>query len=616
MVFRRTCGSYAQLLDCLRTDGFVPLHYSLMWVISRFFKLTPFVLRFVPALSGTLMVPAVYFLARQMLPRGTSLMAAAFAACSAFLLFYSRDAKMYMDSWLFVALNAGCLLWWFRSGKSTAWLCWIATGAAACGLQMQSAIPIAISLLLLFTQHKMRWQQAVLWMVGFIVILSGPIGYFEKFNRWQDQVDPFGRPKTGLEWINDYNRGRTGPELVRFLGTSMMMGWEWPREVDAHDIPSERVTWPARAAVVMLAIFVVACLPWPGIWRSPPKPVLRYCEEADIEPKEYPALRRTSWVDIEPQWRIALWLSFWIALPVYGFYCWSMPGFAAPLDGWKWFVDEYPGVLLAAHEPWVWCVLGALFFGLCGLLIRYRQIRPMVARALALLAVLALMIGLFQLTAVVIDSISKSAIAAGKPIQSLWVPRYMGFITPMLCVAAAAMLMRLPSRWFRTVAIVFLLGLNLGVASFRIIGQTEPPVDLMASDAFAAQDISSHALFWTHLKASRENPGGENIYGEPGQYYLQLLEDKPTDPIQFMTAMKQRPSHGLRVMPWDRGIPPDIDRIILWSQYDSNGLSQIPDPNPPAGWILKEDRWFIARDCWIWKDLAQYRRSVFVKTER
>ena len=52
------------------------------------------------------------------------------------MLFYSRDAKMYMDAWLFVTLNLACLLWWFRTGKSTAWLCWIACGAAACGLQL------------------------------------------------------------------------------------------------------------------------------------------------------------------------------------------------------------------------------------------------------------------------------------------------------------------------------------------------------------------------------------------------------------------------------------------------------------------------------------------------
>ena len=56
-------------------------------------------LRLLPALAGTFMVPAMYFLARQFLGRRGALLAAAFTAVSAFLNYYSRDAKMYEPTW-------------------------------------------------------------------------------------------------------------------------------------------------------------------------------------------------------------------------------------------------------------------------------------------------------------------------------------------------------------------------------------------------------------------------------------------------------------------------------------------------------------------------------------
>jgi hypothetical protein len=76
---------------------------------------TPLVMRFLPALCGTLMVPAMYFLASQLVQRRTALLVALFTCCSAYLLNYSRDAKMYMQVWFFATLHVGCLLWWLRA---------------------------------------------------------------------------------------------------------------------------------------------------------------------------------------------------------------------------------------------------------------------------------------------------------------------------------------------------------------------------------------------------------------------------------------------------------------------------------------------------------------------
>src|SRR5438046_3057239 len=64
--YSRVCGTFEQMLQVLEEDAFTPLHYELYWWLHTKVWMTPFWMRFVPALAGTLMVPAVYFLARQM----------------------------------------------------------------------------------------------------------------------------------------------------------------------------------------------------------------------------------------------------------------------------------------------------------------------------------------------------------------------------------------------------------------------------------------------------------------------------------------------------------------------------------------------------------------------
>src|SRR5205085_1325845 len=93
-------------------------------------RMTPLVMRLVPAIAGTLMAPAIYFLAIQLANRRVALVAALFAATSAYLLVYSRDAKMYMHFWLMCTLSMASLLWWLRTRSRVSWLCWVAASVA------------------------------------------------------------------------------------------------------------------------------------------------------------------------------------------------------------------------------------------------------------------------------------------------------------------------------------------------------------------------------------------------------------------------------------------------------------------------------------------------------
>jgi len=90
--FYRTAGSFEHMMERLERDGFVPLHYLVYWWLAQQVTMTPFWLRLIPAAAGTLFVPALFLLARQLFNRKVAMLAAALAAASAWGMTYSRDA--------------------------------------------------------------------------------------------------------------------------------------------------------------------------------------------------------------------------------------------------------------------------------------------------------------------------------------------------------------------------------------------------------------------------------------------------------------------------------------------------------------------------------------------
>ncbi len=76
----RVTGSYRQMLEILRYDGFMPLHYEAYFALSRYIELSPQMMRLIPAVAGTLTVAAVYFVARMMFTPRVALLAMSMAA--------------------------------------------------------------------------------------------------------------------------------------------------------------------------------------------------------------------------------------------------------------------------------------------------------------------------------------------------------------------------------------------------------------------------------------------------------------------------------------------------------------------------------------------------------
>lgn len=323
--YGRVAGEYQQLLDQLYNAAFPPLHYELEWWIGKGMPywgnfaapadpdkprtftptkflvpggipLTPFALRFIPALAGTLFVPAMYWLAVQLFGRRVALLAAFLTCFSAYFLVYSRDAKMYMHFWLFVVLHVASLLWWIRTRKALAWAIWMLCGLVMVGLHAHGFAVLGIDLLIVLTspgQHWLQhfngirliglnliyppmllwnawqretrrdvgtaWQRVAVWRhrawksfrlpvavpvaIGFAVILLaafGPLGFYSNFSQKMQQVtaeekDEASVGELGINWVGPYNAGRKLPDYLLYTSSAYFTGWEWPRDFGTVD---------------------------------------------------------------------------------------------------------------------------------------------------------------------------------------------------------------------------------------------------------------------------------------------------------------------------------------------------------------------------------------------
>jgi len=387
--YSRVCGSFRQLLDVLQFDGFMPLHYVLYWWLGNHVELSPVMMRVPVAFAGALMPPAMYFLARQLgISTKISLVIALFAACSAYMLAYSRDAKMYMPFWLFCAVHMGCLLWWMHRrvvttdhGGSTAdddeppatwgrwslklagrlawstvhttsslacsagafrWLCWVAAGCAMIGYHALGLMIVSVEVLIFLTHRNLHWKRIGPFVVGVAILLLLVVGHFGYFTDWENRVSE-NWSSSGVQWVNGYNAERGGADLATFASTAFLMSWEWPVKSWQSGIDPRvlKTLMTVSVAFGLLAGVGLLCslsryagggLGW-GFSRRTQKSILPNDSsfnghEADHarRPTQEPSPRPSPGVPGEgvAPWRAMLWLGAWLLLPAYAIYCKSV----------------------------------------------------------------------------------------------------------------------------------------------------------------------------------------------------------------------------------------------------------------------------------------------------
>ena len=650
--FRRLVASFQDLLDVLQYDGFGPLLYEFNWWLAQRLgganHMTPFWLRLLPAATGTLMIPAMYFLARQLVSKRTSLVVALFTASSAYMMAYSHDAKMYMMLWMAVALNLGGLFWWFRSNLRVAWLTWIAAGILVGGTHVPGLIVLALQPIFLLSQKQMHWRKFLAFVAGMAVIASAPLVHYTQFNRMADKIEDEGWGASGVGWVPGVLSGRGGEELALSAASAYMYSWEWPKFTYRDDDPGNHinrnqaaaggqmlqgfninpkiVTGLTTAVCVVFGLCILGAMPWTRRLRG-----VRLGEEP-----------------VQPAWRLVFWLGLWVLLPAYVYYCVSMFGMRLPFvtPGYYWdsIVGIFPGnwftpkpaagAALAPQSQIVhllalqWSLVFILAGLLCAGLIWSGRVFRIVAAGLA--GALGLMLLVFFATALwktgwtrpvgladgktgkewlegwrairlvgsafydaatrtqmtwafalilpavalqlcadtVVDRLKKAlqlAVAVGalfgilclahyfvsqelkfKTPQEqgpIWMPRYLGAIWPAFAIAICALLMRLPTRILRVVAVCLLIGVNIAQACGRMFAGTEPPVDKMIAEVFASQEPGTpggpktRSNFRTYIEKTpikSTHPAGTWVdldgANPASKYYAALIRGKAFDP--------------------------------------------------------------------------------------
>jgi 4-amino-4-deoxy-L-arabinose transferase-like glycosyltransferase len=601
------CWSLLAVVAVLAGPGWL-IHHRLV-PAERTLKLTPWVMRAVPAICGTLNIPAMYFLARQLFPRRTALVAALVTACSAFMLFYSRDGKMYADGWLLVTVNVGCLLWWFRTGLSTVWLAWIAAGCGMVGLNGNTAVVPALSVVFLLTQRRLRWQTTVLFLVGLMVTYAGLAGYYGKFSTAADRVEAGGWGETGLGWVGGfYNGDRTGPDLVGYTATAYLSGYEWPRDDYPRLIEQSLQDVPQTVALLVVGILAVAALPWPLV-------------RAIVRPDRQAMLDAAA---PEPAWRVWLWVGAWIIVPAYGYYCHSINDFVTPRR-WLWEAGD-------AVTPVEWAVMLAGLETLVAAAFFRRSLWSMVGRLIGFWVATAVIFGLCM--GVAAGWAYPKAMAAwfsGRPwgVQtSIWEPRYLGIIWPAVGLGVAALLMRLPTRPVRVAAVLAFCLLNLFMFAMRMRLQSEPPIDRLAADVWAGQKPDTRVydnITRDGIEVAATSLAVNNPKIEGGRYYLQMLADRPMSPSLFERSLRPdvpRP-YVLRerlepnAVRFDLRNANEVQRVVLWSQlFSDQKLTFDPYRSAmPAGFRLADEQVYPVRVIWDWREKWRWVRREYVRPE-
>jgi 4-amino-4-deoxy-L-arabinose transferase-like glycosyltransferase len=609
--FRRVSGSFSAMMQKLRNDGFVPLHYWIEWGLGRLLggptHLTPFWLRFMPALAGTLMVPAMYGLARQFCSKRTALLVAAFTTCSAYMNIFSHDAKMYMPLWLFCALSTTCLLIWSRKGGRAAWVGWVAASGLmvafhASGLALLAVQPI----IFLFSRNVHDRRRTVSLVIGLAVIVAAPLCYYTCFNRWVHEVR-HGRwdETSGLAWLANYQAGRTRSEMLVYAASSYLSGWEWPASVrkSADPVPPGDIAAMCPPAAKGLYI---------------PTSILITFVIANVLLIELAALGAFSGVrtrislgagklSSDTWWRNAIILSVWVVVPMYAFF----------------HISTHPAALLPSAGVRVISfviALTALLAAIAGAVYCWRRLRRDALSEKRFSFQLALV---FLVPATLCIAIY----AAGQLIHPLiprwggiWGARYMGIVWPAGAIAVCAMLLSLRVPWVRYSAIGLLLAVNCAQSIGLVTASTDAPADRIVHDIWAARDPAGTLRAYVP-----ENPpdpellGGSAFVG-PGKYYYCLESGVALGPDHWFDKTFEEcvPVHSPK---GEAAIVTDVQQssrlrtVIVWDCFVGKPGADADQLSTRLGstWKKTSESLFPVRYCWNWANIYVCRRRTYTK---
>ncbi len=287
----RISGDFNAVINTLQGQGFTPGWYMLLWswvwLLEHVLKVhgaaafDPAVLRLPGAMLGCLTLPLMYLLARQFTDRKVSLVVLLLAAVNPFLVYYSRDLKMYPAVICFTLANVVCFLLWQRSDlskrrRAAAAVAWLLTGILMTGVQSIAWFVIGSELLWLLCRRRYRWWDMPLFVLGMATAAVLPIWWYTHKTNW---VKAFAHHHGGLSWASWYMHCTVrdfvsipSEQLFGFLypiwpPTNRIIGWfNAPGDFRQH-LATRSLAWVAHAEVITIfaagIILLAGFIPWP-----------------------------------------------------------------------------------------------------------------------------------------------------------------------------------------------------------------------------------------------------------------------------------------------------------------------------------------------------------------
>ena len=317
----RVSGTFGHLMGSLNGQGFPPGWYALLWTWGGFLKnylhistgyiFIPSVMRIPGAFLGSLIAPVGYLLARQFVNWRTALLIMLLFAINPFLIYYSRDLKMYGAFYFFVTLNAALFLCWLR-GRWWIWFPLYAVSAAAMIMtDYLGWLFLAVELLWMVARTRRRGLDMPLFISS--IGIDGMLTYWWwRYHTWFYQGVAYHHTEGGIAWVARY----THMNLRTVMGqpTISLLGFLWPtypptikildwyrlgpgflKHLATRGLPAVEQL-ELGASVVMVAVLVLGLFPWDRIGGKKRKAKI-ISEETEKQDKG-----QGRW------WFVALWL--------------------------------------------------------------------------------------------------------------------------------------------------------------------------------------------------------------------------------------------------------------------------------------------------------------------
>jgi len=190
-----------------------PLYHLVLWLTIRIFGHSEFAVRLPSLIAGTLIVPVLYELGRELYDRRTGLLAAAFAAVSPMLVWYSQEVRMYEFAALFGLLALLTQLRAIRDGTMLNWAAYILATSALLWSHYFGLLLIAIQQLVfvgVLVQRRGRGQPVKPLALGFaysLAVLAMQLVPLLAFahHQYQSTASAAGSPSGTYDYLSFYS---------------------------------------------------------------------------------------------------------------------------------------------------------------------------------------------------------------------------------------------------------------------------------------------------------------------------------------------------------------------------------------------------------------------------